>query len=1059
MKCGKKATCAIVSAAALLLTSGSVALSASEQTITPADYYTVCNTMSTEQDLGWKNVETELVEGVLDETCLKFTTSDAGRQLNFPIHSTGNEDAMANAEAVVFWIKTPDTVNGEATTDPDALKMYMNIFDTSSGEREMRSRVDDGSQNLTMISTKDGTVQTQPSSWYLKIPTAFEGYVVIPAAAWTDFQIQYFSEVQIWFDETAETFLLDNIGVTGDTQACITGLSELYTPEQGGEDDGKVDHTTHPDNANMVVGCGFESLDQIGYSSVAAVEIANISPDGSCLKFQPTATGGEINFPVDQSKTGVIQDAEAIVFWIKTPDVGSTCSYFGVYDQRPDEPRYEFGYTREEGSTSCRVVSAADGSVQTIQNAWYVNLPANFEGYVIFDKEMFNAPSGSNPDKTFDINHFSELKWYFEPEQPIAGEDYYVDDIGVTSDVDAYIAGLKALYGSEAAPDDHSRHPDNANMLVACGLESLDQIGYNSVTAMEISDISPDGSCLKFQPTANGGELNFNMDSNKEAFKDAEAIVFWVKTPDVAEPCIHLSVYDQRPDTDRKQFSVPDSGTSIQVVSAADGSVQTIDNGWYINIPSNFEGYVVLDKSIFSHVSEGAKEDVFSIEHMTQLKWYFEGGNPILNNLGEDYYIDDIGVTSDVDAYIAGLKALYGSEAAPDDHSRHPDNKNMSVACGLESLDQIGYNSVSVMELSDISPDGSCLRFRPSNSGGELNFNMDSNKEAFKDAQAIVFWVKTPDVAEPAIHMAVYDQRPDTDRKQFGLPNGGYSIRTVSALTGEVKTIDCSWYIDIPSNFEGYVIIDKAAFSNVNEGDSGDVFDIQYMTQLKWYFEGGTLILPNVTEDYYIDDIGVTSDVDAYIESLAELYEKDTPTDPEEPTDPGDPGDDDRPAYEEGPLAPTEGYTVKSLEAAGNEARLTWESIEGVDKYVVHLYRLGKGDAGETLYTYVKTVTADEGASSVVLTDLTALTDYAAQLVAMTSTDEIIFAYELKTFRTLEPGVELKDPSGEEPGTEEPGGEETDDGIPDTGVSLPAAAILLGLLAAGGMLALRRKSK
>ncbi len=754
---------------------------------------------------------------------------------------------MKDAEAVVFWIKTPDTVNGEATTDPDALKMYMNIFDTSSGERVMRSRVVDGSQNLTMISTKDGTVQTQPSSWYLKIPTAFEGYVVIPAAAWTDFQIQYFSEVQIWFEETAETFLLDNIGVTGDAQACITGLSKLYTPDQGGEDedDGKVDHTTHPDNANMTVLNGMESLDQISYKSVPA-EMDTSSPDGSNFKFQPTAQGGEINLLVDQSKADALKDAEAIVFWIKTPDVGSTCSYFGVYDQRPDEPRYEFGYTRGEASTSFRVVSAADGSVQTIQNGWYVNLPANFEGYVIFDKEMFNAPSGSNPDKTFDITHFSELKWYFEPGQPIAGEDFYIDDIGVTSDVDAYIAGLKALYGSEAAPDDHNRHPDN---------------------------------------------------------------------------------------------------------------------------------------------------------------------------------------------------------------------KNMSVACGLESLDQIGYNSVSVMELSDISPDGSCLRFRPSNSGGELNFNMTSNTEAFKDAQAIVFWVKTPDVAEPAVHMAVYDQRPDTARKQFGLPNGGYSIRTVSALTGEVKTIDCGWYIDIPSNFEGYVIIDKAAFSNVNEGDSGDVLDIQYMTQLKWYFEGGTVILPNVTEDYYIDDIGVTSNVDAYIESLAELYEKDTPTDPEEPTDPGDPGEDDRPAYEEGPLTPTEGYTVEAVEAAGNEARLTWESIEGVDKYVVHLYRLGKGDGGETLYTYVDTFTADEGASSIVLTDLTALTDYAAQLVAMTSTDEIIFAYELKTFRTLEPGVELKDPSGEEPGTEEPGGEETDDGIPDTGVSLPAAAILLGLLAAGGMLALRRKSK
>lgn len=837
MKYGKKATCAIVSAAALILASGSMTLSASEQTLTPADYYTVCNTMSNDNDLAWKNVQTEFVEGVLDESCLKFVTSDAGRQLNFPIHTEGNETAMADAESVVFWIKTPDTVGGEATTDPDALKMFMNVFDTIDGKRVERSRVSDGKQNLTLVSTKDGTVQTQPLAYYLKIPTAFEGYVILPASEWKDFTVQYFSEVQIWYDGTNETFLLDNIGVTSDMQACISGLSELYTPDEGGEDDGKVDHTTHPDNKNM---------------------------------------------------------------------------------------------------------------------------------------------------------------------------------------------------------------------SVACGLESLEQVGYSSVPVKELSDISPDGSCLRFRPANAGGELNFNLDSNKEAFKDAEAIVFWVKIPDVAEPAIHMAVYDQRPDLPRKQFGLPNGGYSIRTVSTATGEVKSIDCGWYINIPANFEGYVIIDKASFSYINEGNPGDVFSIEHMTQLKWYFEGGTVILPNITEDYYIDDIGVTGDADAYIAGLKELYGGEAKPEDHSKHPDNKGVTVVGGFET-DIFGQYTSDYIETgldTTVSPDKSAGWFTLDfGTQGEVYVDLDyKNSKISADAESIIFWTKTPDLAPGNFFLDVSSVVNDETGafRKFTIPDSeaGVDFTFISAADGTVTKTNFKRGFQLPGNFEGYVIVPANVFTQKIQGDGDGAFDITKWSSMTIRPDWGQDTLVN--EKFYIDDIGVVKDVDAVIENLAKLYEKE-PTEPENPGEPEDPDENERPAYEEGPLAPTEGYTVKSVEAAGKEARLTWESVEGVDKYVVHLYRLGKGDGNKALYTYVETFTADEGASSIVLTGLTALTDYAAQLVAMTSTDEIIFAYEPKSFRTLEPGVELPEGPADE--------------NPSTGVALPAAAILLGLAAAGSLLVLRRKAK
>lgn len=618
---------------------------------------TVGNGMSSEADLGWKNVTTEFVDTTPDKSGLKFTTSSAGRQLNFPISTAANKQAFKDAEAVVFWIKTPKM-------DSSNVDMFMNVFDTIDGTRTERGISNPRPDvTVTTVSAADGTVKTEKMGWYLPISSDFEGYVIIPKTTWTNFNSEFFSEVQIWFESSEATFLLDDIGVTTDVQTYIDGLKALYAPDPGSDD--KVDHTKHEDNANMTVGCGMESMDDITYKSVEAEVVAGVSPDGSCIKYQPAVTGGEINFRIDNSNRAAFEQAKAIVFWMKTPNVAECCSYLQVYDRRPGDVSCELFGMKNSGDNlpSFRVVWASDGHVETIQGGWYWNIPGNFEGYVILDTDKFTTQSEyvGIDNRQFDIDYFNEMKLFFEPSKPVAGEDFYIDDIGVTADPETYIAGLKALYGGDAKPEDHAKHPDNKGVVVANGFDS--QTSFNHWTSSYIqtgfdTTVSPDKKAGKFVlASGTQGEVYFAIDyENNSGLADGKALIFWFKTPDSSPSTFFLdvaSVKDAAGNFD-KFIQDPSVKHTMTFVSAKDGTAKTYEYTRGFQLPSNFEGYAIIPVEDFS-VSG------FDISKWNLMVLRPDWGQETL--VGEDFFIDDIGAVADPDAVIQNLAELYKMDA------------------------------------------------------------------------------------------------------------------------------------------------------------------------------------------------------------------------------------------------------------------------------------------------------------------------------------------------------------------------------------------------------------
>ncbi|MHB1453856.1 MAG: hypothetical protein ACYCYM_07890 [Saccharofermentanales bacterium] len=325
--------------------------------------------------------------------------------------------------------------------------------------------------------------------------------------------------------------------------------------------------------------------------------------------------------------------------------------YLGVYDKDTSSTEQQFGFPRD-GSKSITAISSG-GVVSQAACYWYFPIPGNFEGYIVIPASTFSLISSGTGNGIFDVGKISMIKMYFEPNQPIAGQDIYIDNIGVTK----------------------TNHSDNSNMIIGNELRNASDIGWRSIAAVNTLGISPDGNSAKITPTTGGGEVNFPVGAMANTLDSpayAQSLVFWIKTPAVANITMYMTVTDKDSSSTEQSFGCSNNGTMSLTTVSSQGIITQRTCNWYLPIPGSFEGYVIIPLANFPVPGGGNGNGVFDPDKFTQMKIYFEPNQEIA---GKDIYIDDIGLTSNTSKYINGLT---GSG---------PDNRLNSLGIGFYGMD------------------------------------------------------------------------------------------------------------------------------------------------------------------------------------------------------------------------------------------------------------------------------------------------------------------------------------------------------------------------------------
>ena len=257
-------------------------------------------------------------------------------------------------------------------------------------------------------------------------------------------------------------------------------------------------------------------------------------------------------------------------------------------------------------------------------------------------------------------------------------------------------------------------------------------------------------------------------------------------------------------------------------------------------------------------------------------------------------------------------------------------------------------------------------------------------------------------VMDPAAFIAAYKDSYVPDYLKGPLADGGRI--TVKADNTEGTFAELSW-----NRYEGA----KRYFVNV-------------------YDEKGGYLLTERTRKTAMTLEGLKADT-AYKVQILAVGEDDVPLSPSNVLDIRTLAEDIEP-YRKGLLEYDPSVTVRDVKLSKDTAVITWDWIDGVEYYALHLYEKD----GDRL-TFVSRTLAKDGKGSLTLSGLIKGRAYVAQLVSYDVTDSIIYAYAPTDAFTPKNGADADNP--------------------DTGVGTAAAPLMLAALLSLGALAVIRKRR
>ena len=279
-----------------------------------------------------------------------------------------------------------------------------------------------------------------------------------------------------------------------------------------------------------------------------------------------------------------------------------------------------------------------------------ITVPEGFEGYVVLDVRQ--TAEGNPNSKYADIFNGSTL-WFHEPQ-------------------DASVGGLKISIGSVTVWTGNYQNVKQAITSKSNSLSAPMSGGYNNteqkneddtttvlLKSTEVSGVSPDGSCRKYEKLGTAGykAMYFNLSNTQlgsyalsaEYVSAKEALAVWFKNSSANSMTIGMFEEGGSNETYHWYSIAP----SYRLFDTAKQTVTDIKSG-NMSIPAGFEGYIfiLLDSTNVTKkdvATKAWKQFVADIDALT---------SPVLNAntddlaVGDCYYIGDLTYVKSVDEFI-----------------------------------------------------------------------------------------------------------------------------------------------------------------------------------------------------------------------------------------------------------------------------------------------------------------------------------------------------------------------------------------------------------------------
>ncbi|HBT65831.1 MAG TPA: hypothetical protein DEB10_14325 [Ruminococcaceae bacterium] len=646
--------------------------------------------------------------------------------------------------------------------------------------------------------TQDGLGAVQNSTWNISIPANFEGYLILPRAAFIDEgSMTQIARIALQFNQgTAGRFAVDNFYVIHDldvfAEEVSVGSAELDSGEEEPEPEPQGDYILAEDFSGKTQGPATLS-NPFGALPLNPLYGVHHAPDDLWLEFDKNASEFYTWISPD-SPVSIGKDDYAAVY-IKTVSQSSTNIRAWLASGSKDHHLAE--------SFSYRLLTQ-DGLGAVQNSTWHINIPANFEGYLILPRAAFIDESS--------MTQIARIALQFH--QGTVGR-FAVDNFYVIHDLDVFtdeisVGSAELDSGEEEPPPEPER--GTGSHLVWENFNSKDIGGATSswwgtsFPNARYGVYLDNDKWFRFQ----GGNPNLHFGFSKEgaplSFQSDDWLSFYIETGDKQDTLLRPWIKDE------VNSYEPKDSFSYKLVTSGNNTV-TDGTGWVVTIPAGFKGWVLLPWDSFKDIpweDGGAGSVPFDCLTIFDL-------NLMGSVRSVDFGIDDLAVVYDLNAFIAGLKAK--PPRTPDAPPEGPEYEDITVPYqvwedfedkepGPATTGWWGNPIPGTVYVSDAN--GKHLEFNGGDSNSHFGIDKSDTPVTMRPGDYLAFYLDTDIAADTRMLLYLND----------GIDSGMKASETASftywTLQSDGMLIEHpqSQIMSFSSGFSGMVIVPSEAFLN-----------------------------------------------------------------------------------------------------------------------------------------------------------------------------------------------------------------------------------------------------
>ncbi len=788
-----------------------------------------------------------------DKNAFKITYNVDGTAWSYVIISASESAQTATAyEGIAYWINTLDKdVSAE-----------LSLFD-SDGEM---FRYDVSKPFYLMSEAKE---LTKKSAMQV-IPKNFKGYVLYPYTSLKKDTAQDLSvnniidkivSVQFEFRGVKGEVYIDDIGVIASLNAFASSHSNTPLPIEEPVENNNPEQESGQENSNMTVGNSGANVDYLLNTVNFIASVAkDVSPDGLAYKFDAIRTNPDGNVATYEIKMPLKSDAfanaQGIVFWIKNFN-NKMIQYINIVDSTSVDGvdlfynmnAAEYYFYIENG-----VEKAGKGNV---------NVPANYEGFVLIPYKSFNYYYASDdvnatnfPDrKGTNPTTIDRASVMIYPDfTPIEGQSLYIDDFGV------YHSKVDFMASHATGSDEKT---DEGPLYVVNDCEDLANIVWSTNVKITVTNenakegnnykiipgVNSPGTYSCFQPTV--------IIPDEETHKTIKGIAYWV-TGFKGKTNSLMQGPEQVIDGLTETFTY-DVTKTIYYIDKDGNLFEKTGNEV---IFEGFTGYIIYpyDSFRFYYDSTGVSTGVRKLTKISKLSFGIYATPD--NVAGAEFFVDSISYFTNLDDVLAKYVKATSSFEQP----AGEENKGMTVGNSGADLSSISYTDNAKVSISNLSPDGKAFRydfFRTSETSPWFasSINWVNKSTDWKKGAGLCFWYQPTTKILADLSVTIKDCS-EAIPEIFNPYNKPFYYIGVDGVR-----IESQGGVAAPQGFKGWILIPFDSFEffyKIGEGSSNCTFD--QIDSIELYMPG----FEQLVGDYMVlDDFSVYNSLDEITKLLA----------------------------------------------------------------------------------------------------------------------------------------------------------------------------------------------